>query len=113
MTTPPTPSGEIERCIEGVDLAVDAYGEDQSIDEWCKLKSFLRSLQKHSQELEKENRKLREAMDKLIPLVPTFTFGCHGDKCRLGVCNSCNGDEEAEKQAAVVREILSSLPPKV
>ena len=66
MKKGPTPSGEMERCIEGVDLAVDAYGEDQSIDEWCKLKSFLRSLQKHSQELEAENEVLREQNSLLI-----------------------------------------------
>ena len=42
-----------------------------------------------------EIEQLRLALIEVLPFVADEYFGCHGDKCRLPTCRSCQGEEEA------------------
>jgi len=56
--------------------------------------------------------KYRECMQKAIPMIPE-RMACHGDKCRLAVCESCCGEgvDEARDEATELKATLLLLLP--
>ena len=139
LSTPPTPSGEIEKLLDSIDKDVfdcadaiqNALGAEHGrmshvrlekvleyLQEWTpiwmrdetftppyipekigtdKIRNYIKSLQKHSQELEEENRKMRQGIEEALVELRSGT----SDAMSITVAKS------------QLIQALSSLPPKV
>jgi len=55
----------MEKLIGIIHPAVDAYGEEETLEDWRRLKADIRSLQSKLQECEAQNKKMREALEAI------------------------------------------------
>ena len=75
--------------------------------DWDRFKASQKALREHMQMVAQKDAEIAElvaALECVLPWVITQTVACCGLKCREQVCISCEGEEDAEKNAQIACE---------